>query len=87
MSYWPLYLGRDKGMRTKLKAFKMRKASLCLLTEKMVKSFLRDGCSDGAESRFIPTGWKFNSFIFNKFSLNPNCLGKICLVFRIQKVH
>ena len=87
MSYWSLYLGREKGIRTKLKDFKMRKASLCLLTGKMVISFLRDGCLDWADTKLIPTGLKLNSFILNMFSLNPNCLVKICLAYRIQKVH
>jgi hypothetical protein len=65
----------------------MQKASLCLLTGKMVKSFLWDGCSDWANSKFIPTGWKLNSFILNRFSLNPNCPVKICLAYRIQMLH
>ena len=72
---------RRQRNKDKIKAFKMRKAG------RMAKYFLRDGCSDWADSKFIPTGWKLNSIILNWFSLNPNCLVKICLAYIIQSVH
>ena len=40
-----LFRRRERN-KDKIKAFKMQKASLCLLTGRMAKYFLRDGCSD-----------------------------------------
>ena len=86
MSYWPLYSRRDKEIKTESKALNRGKASLWLLTGKMVKSFLRDEFSIWGYSKFIPAGWKINTVILNRFSLNSNCLVKICPAYRIESV-
>ena len=36
---------------------------------------------------FLPTGWNFRHIFFNVFSLNINCLVKICPAYMIQSVH
>ena len=80
-------LKKRQRNREKFKAFEKGKGFLWLLTGKMVISFLRDGFSNWGDSKFIPAGWKLNTFILNRFSLNPNCLVKIFPAYRIQSVH
>ena len=68
-------------------AMRKGKASLWLLTGMTVNSFLRNGSQTAVgwvDIKFLPTGRI--KFIIFMFSLNPNCLVKICPAYRLQIV-
>ena len=69
--------------KDKIKALKKGKASLWLLAGKTVKSLLMDGFSNWGDSKFLPTGWKLNTFFKDIFSLNPKGLVRICTAYII----